>query len=43
MSGCRFGVSPVSYPDPDPDSIAKQFAFEEFMRGVSNAFSKVPE
>ena len=19
MSDCRFGVSPVSYPDPDPD------------------------
>ena len=20
MSDCRFGVSPVNYPDPDPDS-----------------------
>ena len=23
MSDCRFGVSPVNYPDPDPDQIAK--------------------
>ena len=22
MSDCRFGVSPVNYPDPDPDSLA---------------------
>ena len=22
MSDCRFGVSPVNYPDPDPDSCA---------------------
>ena len=21
MSDCRFGVSPVNYPDPDPDKI----------------------
>ena len=21
MSDCRFGVSPVNYPDPDPDVI----------------------
>ena len=21
MSDCRFGVSPVNYPDPDPDFI----------------------
>ena len=21
MSDCRFGVSPVNYPDPDPDCI----------------------
>ena len=21
MSDCRFGVSPVNYPDPDPDHI----------------------
>ena len=21
MSDCRFGVSPVNYPDPDPDPI----------------------
>ena len=22
MSDCRFGVSPVNYPDPDPDTVA---------------------
>ena len=21
MSDCRFGVSPVNYPDPDPDTV----------------------
>ena len=21
MSDCRFGVSPVNYPDPDPDRV----------------------
>ena len=21
MSDCRFGVSPVNYPDPDPDGV----------------------
>ena len=21
MSDCRFGVSPVNYPDPDPDTL----------------------
>ena len=21
MSDCRFGVSPVNYPDPDPDNL----------------------
>ena len=25
MSDCRFGVSPVNYPDPDPE--AKQIIF----------------
>ena len=24
MSECRFGVSPVNYPDPDPDRAAKK-------------------
>ena len=23
MSDCRYGVSPVNYPDPDPDPIAE--------------------
>ena len=22
MSDCRFGVSPVNYPDPDPESLS---------------------
>ena len=22
MSNCRFGVSPVNYPDPDPEGIS---------------------
>ena len=29
MSDCRFGVSPVNYPDPDPDvKFVHFFAFE---------------
>ena len=24
MSDCRFGVSPVNYPDPDPDSTDRE-------------------
>ena len=25
MSDCRFGVSPVNYPDPDPDELCPNF------------------
>ena len=25
MSDCRFGVSPVNYPDPDPDIVSANF------------------
>ena len=25
MSDCRFGVSPVNYPDPDPDPRGQSF------------------
>ena len=25
MSDCRFGVSPVNYPDPDPESSSTDF------------------
>ena len=25
MSDCRFGVSPVNYPDPDPDPDAPSY------------------
>ena len=24
MSDCRFGVSPVNYPDPDPDTVSEK-------------------
>ena len=28
MSDCRFGVSPVNYPDPDPEVILGQAAIK---------------
>ena len=28
MSDCRFGVSPVNYPDPDPE-VGKERRWEE--------------
>ena len=31
MSDCRYGVSPVNYPDPDPDR--KSTGWEEGERG----------
>ena len=30
MSDCRFGVSPVNYPDPDPDENESRFTEIEF-------------
>ena len=27
MSDCHFGVSPVNYPDPDPEWVAKDPSF----------------
>ena len=33
MSDCRLGVSPVNYPDPDPDDVigrADRFGFQNF-------------
>ena len=33
MSDCRFGVSPVNYPDPDPER--KHYAYRvHFRKGV---------
>ena len=26
MSDCRFGVSPVNYPDPDPEHLPRDLA-----------------
>ena len=37
MSDCRFGVSPVNYPDPDPDVLGErtdQTALMCRMRGL---------
>ena len=31
MSDCRFGVSPVNYPDPDPDRGQQVFPKSSFM------------
>ena len=33
MSDCRFGVSPVNYPDPDPE----QVAYETELSGTPTA------
>ena len=30
MSDCRFGVSPVNYPDPDPSAVTDMEAGDEF-------------
>ena len=32
MSDCRFGVSPVNYPDPDPDPVACVLPSRKFSR-----------
>ena len=33
MSDCRFGVSPVNYPDSDPDPV--RFAFRRAISGAA--------
>ena len=40
MSDCRFGVSPVNYPDPDPDpdSYAKMSSVVNWIGGCSKPF-----
>ena len=35
MSDCRFGVSPVNYPDPDPDP-GPELEFPEDMEIVKD-------
>ena len=37
MSDCRFGVSPVNYPDPDPDR-STIYDETEFLVYVANFF-----
>ena len=32
MSDCRFGVSPVNYPDPDPDPTTVDLKLRETQR-----------
>ena len=39
MSDCRFGVSPVNYPDPDPDRL--EVITQNF--GSSLTWSQTPE
>ena len=31
MSDCRFGVSPVNYPDPDPDQVFENVSFAKYL------------
>ena len=31
MSDCRYGVSPVNYPDPDPEDSGQNLEFCEFI------------
>ena len=43
MSDYRFGVSPVNYPDPDPDeNISTFFEFDGVLRnGLNRAYCRV--
>ena len=36
MSDCRFGVSPVNYPDPDPD-----YKYEIYLGDIFNCFGEM--
>ena len=42
MSDCRFGVSPVNYPDPDPDPIVNIRPSDGRWIDFSNACRNVP-
>ena len=35
MSDCRFGVSPVNYPDPDPDAHCHRVFTVKVMRPIA--------
>ena len=45
MSDCRFGVSPVNYPDPDPDpaSCVKMYAEISAMKKMSHKRFYTPD
>ena len=36
MSDCRFGVSPVNYPDPDPDPDVAQMSLANIKTDETN-------
>ena len=42
MSDCRFGVSPVNYPDPDPDreieTVSRDMCFALLCIGRGSSF-----
>ena len=38
MSDCRFGVSPVNYPDPDPDPVTNHPFFILWSMSVMHFF-----
>ena len=39
MSDCRFGVSPVNYPDPDPDTFPDQNPETDYKNESTKAVS----
>ena len=45
MSDCRFGVSPVNYPDPDPERKRTVILFDQFYLLLQVAFpiQKLPD
>ena len=38
MSDCRYGVSPVNYPDPDPESSRRKKMVCANLREISRSF-----
>ena len=34
MSDCRFGVSPVNYPDPDPDRLQLEQSVKKYLLDI---------
>ena len=42
MSDCRFGVSPVNYPDPDPEPILfHPSILDEFISNITSVWGTV--